>query len=253
MGFEGICTATVCAMQECALYWQILVATALPCPFQGSAQFRVTVSTPSGFCKGRLYLYSINCPFLGENTIILFPFLRTTLSVYVSLCLCFPSSLFLSLHILVHLAVWWFLFSWFGFCGMEFFWMCVCFLWLFLLFLSLNIFILLFLFSFLISLPPIFSLFLLYVPCSLSIYFSYTFALKRPPKVALLWYSLPGLPWSGTIFSLCSEVCGSNTLSFAYQMGWEPALSIADYLSLEYYASVWSSEKSNTGCCLREW
>lgn len=119
--------------------------------------------------------------------------------------------------------------------------------------LSLNIFILLFLFSFLISLPPIFSLFLLYVPCSLSIYFSYTFALKRPPKVALLWYSLPGLPWSGTIFSLCSEVCGSNTLSFAYQMGWEPALSIADYLSLEYYASVWSSEKSNTECCLREW
>lgn len=112
-------------MQECALYWQILVATALPCPFQGSAQFRVTVCTPSGFCKGRLYLYSINCPFLGENAIILFPFLRTTLSVYVSLWLCFPSSLFLSLHILVHLGVWWFLFSWFGFCGMGFF-ECVC-------------------------------------------------------------------------------------------------------------------------------
>lgn len=60
------------------------------------------------------------------------------------------------------------------------------------------------------------------VPCSLSIYFSYIFALKRPPKVALPWYSLPGLPWNETIFSLCSEVCGSNTLPFAHLMGWEP-------------------------------
>lgn len=71
----------------------------LPCPFQGSAQFRATLSTLGGSCKGRLCLYPINCSysFWGECHYS-FSFLSTTPSIYILLCLCFPLSLLLSLH-----------------------------------------------------------------------------------------------------------------------------------------------------------
>lgn len=113
------------------------------------------------------------------------------------------------------------LFFCFGFFGM-----CIWFLVFFYFFftfwsLVIWIFCIYFLLSPLFS-PHLFHVSFFCVPCSLSIYFSYIFALKRPPKVALPWYSLPGLPWNETIFSLCSEVCGSNTLPFAHLMGWEP-------------------------------
>lgn len=148
--------------------------------------------------------------------------LGTISSVCVSLC--FPLILFLSLHVFIHLGFWWFFVCLFCFVWCGLFWMCMCFLWFVLLFLSLNILNFYFYFPSPFCAPSFCSpsFFLFYVPCSLSIYFSYIFALKRPPKVALLWYGLPGLPQNETIFSLCSEVCGSNTLSFAHLMGWEP-------------------------------
>lgn len=114
-------------MQECALYGLILAAAGLPCPSQRSAQFRATLSASSGFCKGRLYLYSINCSYSfggdnGRECHYSFPFLSTTESIHVSLCLCFPSSLLLSLH---YSDTSWdmviFFFSLFGFCGVGFF------------------------------------------------------------------------------------------------------------------------------------
>lgn len=149
--------------------------------------------------------------------------LGTISSVYVSFCLCFPLIVFPSMHVFIHLGFWWF-FCLFCFVWCGLFWECMYFLWFVLLFLSPNILIFYFYFPYSFCTPSFFSpsLFLVYVPCSLSIYFSYIFALKRPPKVALPWYSLPGLPWNETVFSLCSEVCGSNTLSFAHLMGWEP-------------------------------
>lgn len=151
------------------------------------------------------------------------------ISLRSTLCL-FSLHPFFSLHVFIHLG---WLFCLHVLCGMSvclffcfgFFGMCIWFLVFFFFFTFWSLVIWIFYIYFLLS--PLFSPHLFHVsffcvPCSLSIYFSYIFALKRPPKVALPWYSLPGLPWNETIFSLCSEVCGSNTLPFAHLMGWEP-------------------------------
>lgn len=118
----------LCATQECALYWLILLdPTGSYWTFQGSAQFSVTVSTSSGFARAdSTCLPSIVTTLSGGECHYSFPFLIHHQSVFSSAC--FPSSLFLSLHILIHLGVWWgsfCLFSWFGFCGVGFF-ECVC-------------------------------------------------------------------------------------------------------------------------------
>lgn len=152
------------------------------------------------------------------------------ISLRSTLCL-FSLHPFFSLHVFIHLG---WLFCLHVLCGMSvclffcfgFFGMCIWFLVFFCLFFFFYILVTCYLDLLYFSpeppfFSPSFSCFFC-VPCSLSIYFSYIFALKRPPKVALPWYSLPGLPWNETIFSLCSEVCGSNTLPFAHLMGWEP-------------------------------
>lgn len=120
-GFEGICTAIVCNMQECALYCLILVATGLPCPFQGHAQFRVTVSTSSGFCKVRIYLYSNSCSYSFWGRMPLF------LSEYItSLCFTLPLFSFKSFSLPVYFDTSWGM-IFFGFVWLVWdFFECVC-------------------------------------------------------------------------------------------------------------------------------
>lgn len=123
----------------------------IPCPFQGSAQIKATVSTSSGFSKGRLYLYSINCSysFWGRMPSF-FSFFE-----YNAINLCFTLPLF-SFKSSSLSGVFWYILGYGGgfFClvGLAFV------VWDFLnvyvfslivfTFLSLNILILLFLFSF---------------------------------------------------------------------------------------------------------
>lgn len=194
----------------CSVLAIILIGTGIPSPHQKSIQVRAAVPISDRFCMDRLdwlcgytiqttavptliYLF-IYFVYLGGEPHHSFLCLGAIPSVYMSLCVCFhfilfsPCILFSSLFFPDLL----FLFS------LSL--LCLCFF--------LHIFF--------------FFFFLFHVLCRLSIYFSYIFALERPPKVALPSYSLPGLPWNETIFSLCSEVCGSNTLPFAHLVGWEP-------------------------------
>lgn len=191
----------------CSVLAIILIGTGIPSPHQKSIQVRAAVPISDRFCMDRLdWLcgHTIQTTAV-PNLIYLFCLFGwwapsffsmpgcNTISLYVTLCLLSLHS-FLALHTI------------------------------FITFFSWS-------FIFIFSLPPMpvlfsphlfFFFFLFHVLCRLSIYFSYIFALERPPKVALPSYSLPGLPWNETIFSLCSEVCGSNTLPFAHLVGWEP-------------------------------
>lgn len=214
----------------------MLIGTGIPNPHQKSIRVGTAVPTSDSFCMDRLglWLYCSNnsCSYsylfiyfvyLGGEPHHSFLCLGTISSVYVSLCVCFHFILFSLCMFLSILGFGDFFFL--VLCGMDFF-ECVCPSFdLFYYFHHLLSWSFIFIFSSpsvpLLS-PHLFFFSLFYVTCSLSIYFSYIFALKRPPKVALPSYSLPGLPWNETIFSLCSEVCGSNTLPFAHLVGWEP-------------------------------
>lgn len=184
---------------ERALYWLILIGIWLPCPFQRSAQLRVTVSTSSAFCMGRLFhtipTTIVPTLFFGGESHYSFLCLGTVSSAFVSLCLCFslililPGCFYPSWDFMICL------FVCFVLCGVGFF-ECVCVIFDLFYYFCHSIF-----WSFIFIFPPPFcvpsffspSFFLFYVPCSLSIYLSYIFAVKkRPPKVALPWYSLPG-------------------------------------------------------------
>lgn len=186
-------------------------------------------------CSYTIQITVVSTLFWGWTSSLFSMYAYNIISLHCTLCL-FSLHPFFSLHVFIHGFGW--LFCLHVLCGMNwffcflffvgffwfvlvFFWMCICFLLFVLTFWSLVIWI--FYIYFLLS--PLFSPHLLNI-CSVCLVhfpyiFFYIFALKRPPKVALPWYSLPGLPWNETIFSLCSEVCGWNTLPFAHLMGWE--------------------------------
>lgn len=126
--------------------------------------------------------------------------------------------------------------------------------------------------------------YLIYYFCHL-VFWSVIF-ISPPPPVPLLYSPHPFAclcallpfhifflyPWAKKATSGCTTVVQSPWLTlewdnifpvlwglwfkhslFCPPNGVRTALSIADYFSLEYYTSVWSSEKSNTGCSQREW